>query len=154
MGLKRYLKTMIVRAIEHIEDPYAHEDHVLALEHEADEANAKIRELQARCDSLTRQLQQERMGSLESMTEWTDIDMACASLATAIGILKYPSSKPGQDPWDGHKWIFWTNNPLGNGLYEILHRLVDLGVLDYRDDPDTQLRWSPTFSVDPPSPFE
>jgi len=46
------------------------------------------------------------------------------------------------------KFLFWTNNVLGDSLWEALHSLVRAGVLEYRDEPDHQFRWSPTAAID------
>jgi hypothetical protein len=39
------------------------------------------------------------------------------------------------------KWVFWSDNPLGNALWDLLHALVKAGVLEHREEPDHQFRW-------------
>lgn len=41
------------------------------------------------------------------------------------------------------KYVFWSSNPLGDALDDVLQRLVDVGVLEFRDDDDEgrQYRW-------------
>jgi hypothetical protein len=47
--------------------------------------------------------------------------------------------------------MYWSNNPTGNLLYEMLTSLTKLGVLEFREDgpSDSQFRWNPNYS--PPS---
>jgi hypothetical protein len=45
----------------------------------------------------------------------------------------------------GQSICFWSNNPVGNLLYETLESLVQVGVLESRDEPDKQYRWNPAF---------
>ncbi|MEU9233502.1 hypothetical protein [Streptomyces subrutilus] len=40
------------------------------------------------------------------------------------------------------KSVFWTDNPLGNALHEVLLQLVAAGVLERREEPDEQFLWS------------
>lgn len=41
------------------------------------------------------------------------------------------------------KGVFWTDNPLGNALHEVLLQLTAAGVLERREEPDDeQFRWS------------
>jgi catechol 2,3-dioxygenase-like lactoylglutathione lyase family enzyme len=43
------------------------------------------------------------------------------------------------------KWVYWSNNPLGNELDALLDRLVALGVLEKREEPDYQYRIATGF---------
>ena len=52
-----------------------------------------------------------------------------------------------QDSFGDTKWIFWSNNPLGNTLCGILDKLVEVGVLEFRDEPDVQFRWNAQFKT-------
>jgi hypothetical protein len=40
------------------------------------------------------------------------------------------------------KGVFWIDNKLGHGPHDALLALVDAGVLDRREEPDEQFRWS------------
>jgi hypothetical protein len=41
--------------------------------------------------------------------------------------------------------FFWTNNKVGNSLSQMLDLLVNIGILEKRDEPDFQYRWNPVF---------
>ena len=43
------------------------------------------------------------------------------------------------------KHVYWSNNPVGNALYEILMKLVEIEVLEYRDEPSVQVRWNSSY---------
>ena len=45
------------------------------------------------------------------------------------------------------KWVYWSDNPLGNMLYGTLERLLELGALEKREEPDLQYRWCPAYRV-------
>ena len=66
---------------------------------------------------------------LNRMSAWQDSDGAAYELAVSLGALP-----PGDFP--KHKWIFWTDNPLGNGLHGALFALVSAGLLEYDEEGD------------------
>ena len=70
----------------------------------------------------------------ELLPAWTDIDLAAHELAKVLGLV------PADSSMANHKWLYWSNNPLGNELYYFLDKLVDLGVLEKRDEPGLQCR--------------
>ena len=45
------------------------------------------------------------------------------------------------------KWVYWSDNPLGNMLYGTLERLLKLGALERREEPDLQYRWRSAYRV-------
>jgi hypothetical protein len=73
----------------------------------------------------------------EYLADWTDVDRAQYQLGRAIGLFANVSIQEA-------KSVFWTDNALGNALWDALHVLVRGGVLEYRDEPDHQFRWSST----------
>lgn len=75
------------------------------------------------------------MGLAEDLTEWTDCDVAQFVLGRALGLF------PSDADFAAVKHLFWTVNPVGAALHEVLHSLVGAGVLAYRDEPDQQFRW-------------
>lgn len=85
------------------------------------------------------------MGDLRSLRagvkEWTDWDGAAAALATVIGVVDSPSA------FGGEKWLFWSDNEVGNAIYRMLDELVEIGVLECREEPDRQYRWNPAFDL-------
>jgi hypothetical protein len=74
--------------------------------------------------------------TLRDLQDW---DGAARLLAICLGLV------PNEEGWGRTKHVFWSNNPLGNLLYETLESLVQVGVLESRDEPDKQYRWNPAF---------
>jgi hypothetical protein len=72
----------------------------------------------------------------DELAEWQDVDVAQYTVGRAIGLFA------GQD-FRQVKYVFWTENPLGTGLWEMLGAMVKAGILECRDEPDMQYRWSP-----------
>jgi hypothetical protein len=81
------------------------------------------------------------MGTLKTeLANWQDWDVACYILSQNIGLMNADSSLQTQA-----KHVFWSDNPVGNTLIDILNQLVEVGVLEKRDEPDLQYRWNPEF---------
>jgi len=76
-----------------------------------------------------------------ALADWEDWDVAEFALGAAIGLWG-----PSHPLFLHDKWVFWSNNPLGNALHEVLLRLADVGVLEHRDEPDDQFRWNPRWT--------
>lgn len=76
----------------------------------------------------------------EGLADWTDIDWAAYELARALGLMGEEVSFSIDA-----KHVFWSANPIEAMLYETLQRLVEVEVLEYREKPDDQYRWNPTF---------
>jgi alkyl hydroperoxide reductase subunit AhpC len=38
------------------------------------------------------------------------------------------------------KWVFWSENPIGRMLHQILHALIQLGFLDHNAE-EQRVRW-------------
>ncbi|WP_418960743.1 hypothetical protein [Streptomyces tritici] len=72
----------------------------------------------------------------EKLAQWEDWDGAAFEVGRALGIFDE------EDSFTSVKRVFWTNNPLGNALHEVLHQLTAAGVLELQDEPDMQFRWS------------
>ena len=70
------------------------------------------------------------------LADWTDWDVAAYHLGLHLGAL------PGDFATE-NKAVFWTDNPLGNGLHDALLALERAGVLERREEPDEQFRWRP-----------
>jgi len=79
----------------------------------------------------------------EVLADWTDVDIASYELGRCLGLFG------GQNFHIDVKHVFWTNNPLGNGLYGALLELVSAGVLEMREAPDRQFRWAPQVGERP-----
>lgn len=75
----------------------------------------------------------------ERISDWTDWDAAAAYLADCLGLI------PATAASGAAKHVFWSKHPVGDVLYSMLERMVEQGILEKRDEPDIQFRWSPTF---------
>ncbi|MCX5335948.1 hypothetical protein [Streptomyces sp. NBC_00140] len=71
----------------------------------------------------------------ESMAGWTDWDGAAFMVGRSLGIFGR------SETFTQVKWVFWTDNPVGNALHEVLLQLVAAGVLERREEPAEQFRW-------------
>ena len=86
-------------------------------------------------------------GLPEHLREWTHWDRAMFELALITGLMTQ------KDVFNGNtKHVFWSNNPIGNVLSEMLWGLYNAGVLEgkYEDMEDEkaspdQVRWNPNF---------
>ena len=76
----------------------------------------------------------------ERLSEWTDWDAAAFHLAQSLGLMA-----PDVDFCTRAKHVFWTDHPIGCALRDMLGRLVEAGVVEYRDEPDDQYRWRADF---------
>jgi hypothetical protein len=81
------------------------------------------------------------MGLAEDLLEWTDVDVASYELGRAVGLFQ-------DRTFLEVKGVFWSNNPLGRVLYDILGALATAGVLEYREQPDDQFRWKTAAPLD------
>lgn len=63
---------------------------------------------------------------LKALTEWEDFDGAEFELGLALGIFP-PEAQHSRDV----KWVFWTDNGLGNFLVHGLDVLTHLGFLEH-----------------------
>ncbi|WP_433133727.1 hypothetical protein ACQPWW_16640 [Micromonospora sp. CA-240977] len=74
------------------------------------------------------------MGLADALAEWTDVDGAQYELGRTVGLF-------ADRTFLQVKWVFWSDNPVGEALLDMLHTLVRAGVLEHRDEPDHQFRW-------------
>ncbi|MFB6832795.1 hypothetical protein [Streptomyces hydrogenans] len=73
----------------------------------------------------------------EGLAGWTDGDGAAFMVGRSLVIFDESVT------FTQVKGVFWTDNPLGNALHEVLLQLVTAGVLERRAEPeDEQFRWS------------
>ncbi|MFC7242660.1 hypothetical protein ACFQO7_09225 [Catellatospora aurea] len=79
------------------------------------------------------------MSLKDRLSDWVDADGAAYSLALELGVFDQGI------PFGEVKYLFWTVNPVGDGLHAALLVLVEAGVLEMRDD--HAFRWSPGFAV-------
>jgi hypothetical protein len=89
----------------------------------------------------TRETAMNVLSLKKSLSEWTDFDVAAYWLAVALGIVDATDFKQ----FGPLKWLFWTANPIEEGLAEVLDKLVELGVLQKQSGP--QYRWNPAFAI-------
>jgi len=65
------------------------------------------------------------------LKSWTDEDLARHNLAKILGLV------PEETSMNDYKYLYWTDNPIGNALW------VAAEWLEYRSEPDHQFRWNP-----------
>jgi hypothetical protein len=75
--------------------------------------------------------------------EWLDFDAAAFRLGCVLGIFDSDSRMTD------HKRVFWSANPLGEALQEVLLALVTAGVLEMREG-EMQFRWRGELRDRPP----
>ena len=80
------------------------------------------------------------MGLQDTLADWTDWDIAASHLARALGVMRVGVRFQMET-----KHVFWSDHPIGAMLHETLQRLVEVGVLQKRKEPDDQYRWNPDF---------
>jgi hypothetical protein len=75
----------------------------------------------------------------ERLREWQDFDVAAYDLGVVLGLF---ADTPEGGWWLDHapKWVFWSDNPLGNALHELLQQLVTIRVLESNEH--GQYRWN------------
>ncbi|MFF4274247.1 hypothetical protein [Streptomyces sp. NPDC001536] len=71
----------------------------------------------------------------EGLAGWTDWDGAAFVAGRSLGIFGE------SETFAQVKWVFWTDDPMGNALHEVLLQLVAARVLERREEPDEQFRW-------------
>lgn len=81
----------------------------------------------------------------ERLTDWQDFDVAAYELGVVLGLFSEFGAEPGKDPWNGFKWILWSNNPIGYRLYEIIHQMTAVGML--LEDEEGRRKWNPSFDA-------
>jgi hypothetical protein len=69
----------------------------------------------------------------EKLANWTDFDVAQHAVAVCLGLMK---------PDDFNKGVFWTRNPLGKMLGNVLETLVEEGFLE-KNEEEGQYRYNP-----------
>jgi hypothetical protein len=75
----------------------------------------------------------------ERLRDWTDFDRAEYELGAILGMFQENPRDSG-GAFRQFKWVFCSNNPLGNALHEMLEHLAKIGVLERNDD---GYRWNP-----------
>ncbi|MGL5807956.1 MAG: hypothetical protein ACRC2R_07890 [Xenococcaceae cyanobacterium] len=75
------------------------------------------------------------------LNDWVEIDTAIHILGYCCGFIQEGERFP--------KYVYWSINPIGDLISDTLFRMVDLGILERRDDRnDIELRWNPSFKTD------
>lgn len=83
----------------------------------------------------------------DRLTGWLDWDCAAYELGVCLGLWIDFGAPSWEDPWHGLKWIFWTDNPLGNTLHNMLLNMVEVGILESKDD-NEHFRWNPNYDIE------
>ena len=92
----------------------------------------------------------ESIQEIVDTPRWVDIDVAKWCLGAALGIFKVPGSRDfkwnledleiNDDFRTKLKWIFYTDNPLGDKLNKMLESLVEIGYLEKNDQSQFRVR--------------
>lgn len=72
------------------------------------------------------------------LNSWCDFDVAADHLGVVLGLWK------DQATFGQRKWVFWSANPLGEILHEILLKMVTEGIL-LENKRDLQFRWNELY---------
>jgi len=73
----------------------------------------------------------------EALSDWSDLDHVRMTIAIGFGLMTEETNYQTDA-----KHVFWSNHPIGNLLYDLVHRLV-VGVLEHRNsDDDLEYRWN------------
>ena len=80
-----------------------------------------------------------------TLADWTEVDAARCAVTELLGLIDFETS-----PYQTRsKWVFWTSNPFGNMAYDLLEKLVSLGVLERRENEEKsdeiEYRWNASF---------
>lgn len=103
------------------------------------------RELEARnVDRQSKDRSADNRTLKNLLSEWTAFDVAEFYLACALGLMKWDDWPTGTPI--PNKWIFWSNNPIGNMLHKTLEAIVQAGILE--ENGDNQFRWNASFVAD------
>ena len=73
--------------------------------------------------------------------DWVEPDIGMYYLACLSGIMNYDESF---DNYRKAKGVFWSNNELGNMLFEMLQKMAETGLLE-KDEQQYQFRWNKSF---------
>jgi hypothetical protein len=79
----------------------------------------------------------------ELLADWTDQDIAMHSIAVSLGLvpndIDYAMSKA--------KFVYWSNNELGNMLGELVDLMEGIGALEFQIINDEEkIRWNKTYN--------
>jgi hypothetical protein len=78
----------------------------------------------------------------EKLKNWEDIDIVQHELGILLGIVDESKGSFARE----YKWVYWSNNPVGNALHDILMNLVEIEFLEYDED-EGKLRFNHKFDV-------
>ena len=82
----------------------------------------------------------------ERLTDWVTPDIAIYELGACLGFWSDFGAPPGEDQWNGVKWVMWSNNPLGNSIHNFLAELVFVKMLEEREtESGLEYRWNPEY---------
>ena len=77
----------------------------------------------------------------ELLGDWTDFDVSQYYLACCLGLMVYDDSF---DNFRKAKGVFWSQNEIGNMLFEMLRMMVGTGILEF-DEEEEKYRWHKSF---------
>lgn len=75
--------------------------------------------------------------ALSDWTSWTDAEYYLGELLGLFGETDNYSTNV--------KHVIWSDHPVGNILSSLLHEMAEIGILEYRDEPDQEYRWNAAY---------
>ena len=76
-----------------------------------------------------------------ALSDWVEIETAIDKVAYCSGILEPQQHFP--------KSMYWSISPVGSIIDHVIWKMVDLGILEMRDDRnDMEIRWNPAYKQD------
>jgi hypothetical protein len=83
-----------------------------------------------------------KVGTLrQALADWTDVDVAQHALAQCLGLMASDLPPLGR----ATRHVYWTENPVGRALHDMLEALRGASVLEAHPDDPTVLRWNAAF---------
>ena len=74
-----------------------------------------------------------------ALKDWSDFDVVMHAIATTFGAAE-------QEDWFALKKIYWSKNPISDGLAAIMNSLTTMGALEY-DDTEQKWLWNRNFEI-------
>jgi hypothetical protein len=81
------------------------------------------------------------MNLKSELSDWVEIENAIDRVAYCLGLLEPQERFP--------KNMYWSISPVGSIIDQVIWKMVDLGILEMRDDRnDMEIRWNPAYKRD------
>lgn len=81
------------------------------------------------------------------LADWKSCDRAAYELGVVLGLWIDFGGPLWEDPWHGLQYIFWSDNPLGTSLNNMILELTKCGALQVKSNNEA-FRWNPDYDED------